>query len=137
MPVPSQEYDSWYPFDWCVWAFDFAIYKLMIWIFLGVRDFFYFNLLFTSLHVHEKWYLVQHAYLKNYNAHESPTRSGTFLRVQYFCNFTFYRCSSLWNRPREDNSQQEKQSPVMNVSPCIRSHTNKERKTKHEKHWIG
>ena len=26
MPVPSQEYDSWYPFVWCVWAFDFAIW---------------------------------------------------------------------------------------------------------------
>ena len=26
MSVPGQEYDSCYPFDWCVWAFDFAIW---------------------------------------------------------------------------------------------------------------
>ena len=26
MPVPSQEYDSFYPFVWCVWTIDFAIW---------------------------------------------------------------------------------------------------------------
>ena len=26
MPVPSQDYDSCYPFVWYVWAFDFAIW---------------------------------------------------------------------------------------------------------------
>ena len=26
MPVQSQEYDSCYPFVWCVWAFGFVIF---------------------------------------------------------------------------------------------------------------
>ena len=29
-PVPSQEYNSCYPFVWCVWAFDFAIWLGLI-----------------------------------------------------------------------------------------------------------
>ena len=48
MPVPNQEYDSCYPFVWCVWAFDFAIWQGT---FLGVQYYllFYFLLRCSSI----------------------------------------------------------------------------------------
>ena len=42
MPVLSQEYDSWYSFIWCVWAFDFSIQLLGTFRFEFSSEFIFF-----------------------------------------------------------------------------------------------
>ena len=80
MPVPSQEYDSCYPFVWCVWALDFAIW-LRTFLFGFTSEFsifviLLFSILFKATYVtHSKVYLV------------SP--SSPFVFIQHF------KCSSL------------------------------------------